>query len=195
MSHSYRIFAFVCALGLPVAANAAYSPYFSVGGGLYNTNVHFSRGSADVSSNGLSLSATAGLRINQYLGLEVNGIVNQLRIAAGDRHNDITFVGIMPGARLGVKFMGIFYPYVGVSIGPSFVLNEASYDGTSQSHTTTSLAYQARAGLMFSLGGGAGLDIGVRYQNQGRLNISSRDFAIDGQVNSFNYYITASYGF
>ena len=178
------------------ATNAiAFSPYFSVGGGLYNSRVNVSRGNASISSNGLSLTATGGLRFNQYISAEVNAMVNQLRVQGDYTTSDVTFVGIMPGVRVGTKILGIFYPYVGASVGPSFTTSEISVMGNSTSHTHTTLAYQARAGVILSLGGGAGIDAGVRYQNQGHLNIDGMDFGIDGNVTSFNYYITASYGF
>ena len=186
----------VVACGLVVVPNAyAYRPYFSVGGGYYDSRVNISRGNASVSSNGLSLTATAGVQMNQYLGIEVNGLVNQLRIQGDQTQSDITFVSIMPGARLGVWLGSWLYPYVGASVGPSFATNEYSTPTASTTNTTTTLAYQGRAGLVFNIGGGAGLDVGVRYQSQGKLNIDGGDFVVDGTVTSFNYYITASYGF
>ena len=173
----------------------AYKPYFSVGGGYYDSRVKVSSGSASVSSNGLSLNATAGVQMNQYLGVEVKGLVNQLRIQGYESQSDVTFVSIMPGARLGVWLGNWLYPYVGASVGPSFATNEYSTPTASTTNTTTSLAYQGRAGIMLNIGGGAGLDVGVRYQSQGRLKIDGGDFVVDGTVTSFNYYISASYGF
>ena len=196
MKKSCLIFSvFACGLIANTAAHAAYRPYFSVGGGYYDSRVHVSRGSASVSSNGLSLAATAGVQMNQYLGIEVNGLVNQLRIEGNQSQSDVTFVSIMPGARLGIRLGDWLYPYVGASVGPSFATNEYSSPTTSSSNTTTRLGYQGRAGVMLNIAGGAGLDIGVRYQSQGRLKIDGADFVVDGTVTSFNYYITASYGF
>ena len=180
----------------PVGARASYTPYFSLGGGYYDSRVSVSHGTASVSSNGLSLAATGGLRFNQYFSAEVNGGVNQIRIQGADSKSDVTFVSVMPGVRMGVRVLKVFYPYVGASVGPSWTINKYSAAGIDDTRSTnTTLAYQGRAGLMFSFGGGAGLDVGVRYQNQGRLKITGRDFVVDGDVTSFNYYITASYGF
>ena len=198
MKRSGFIFGMVAAVTMlaPGCARAAYTPYFSLGGGYYDSRVSVSRGVASVSSNGLSLAATGGLRFNQYFSAEVNGGVNQIRIQGADSKSDVTFVSVMPGVRMGVKLLKVFYPYVGASIGPSWTINKYSATGAEDVRSTnTTLAYQGRAGLMFSLGGGAGLDVGVRYQNQGRLKITGKDFVVDGDVTSFNYYITASYGF
>ena len=172
-----------------------YKPYFSIGGGYSDSRINISRGNASVSSNGLSLGAVAGVRMNQYTAFEVNGNVNQMRIAGTDSHSDLTFVSVMPGVRMGVKIGGLFYPYIGASVGPSWTINKYAVGDTSTKETKTTFAYQGRAGIAFNMGTGAGLDVGVRYVSLGHLKIDGTDFGIDGTVTSFNYYITASYGF
>lgn len=188
--------AFVSVVGVTSCAGALeYKPYFSIGGGLYDSRVNISRGNASVSSNGLSLTATGGVCMNQYFSAEVNALVNQLLIEGNNSKSDVTFIGVMPGLRVGVKLLGVFYPYVGVSAGPSFATNKYTYAGVTTKHETTTFAYQARAGVAMNIGAGAGVDVGVRYANQGHLSIDGMEFGIDGNVTSFNYYITASYGF
>ena len=176
---------------------AQYRPYFSIGGGYQNAHVNFGHGSGSVSvsSGGLALTATAGVALNQNLAIEVNGWTNQIKIQGREESNDITFVGVMPGARLGVNLSSWLYPYIGVAAGPSFAFNEIKSPLGNTRTTTTSLAYQARAGLMFKIARSAGLDVGVRYQSQGRIKNHDGEFDISGDVTSFNYYITASYGF
>lgn len=186
----------ICAALMPAVGFALeYKPYFSIGGGYSDSRVKISHGNASVSSNGLSLSATGGLRFNQYISAEVNAAVNQLQIDGDHSKSDVTFINVMPGVRIGTKILGVFYPYVGVSVGPSFTTNKYTYNGTTTKYKNTTFSYQGRAGVAFNMGTGAGLDVGVRYVSQGHLNIDGTDFGIDGNVTSFNYYVTASYGF
>ncbi len=94
------------------------------------------------------------------------------------------------------EFDGVVSPYVGVGFGLSAMWADVNYAGIGASDFDCDLSYQAMFGVIFALNNRIDLNVGVKYQNYGRITHDApRDLRASTRVDATEIYFGAAYKF